>query len=473
MIRRGRRNSYKMLFKLLFMVGVVWGGYWLYEQNAFFYPDKIVENSELKWRNFNTKVEEVVSPRYKIKAYLFEDKTNPIIAMSFTFKNAGYTTEDANRQGITHLAEEMLLSGAGEWNDETFGEMLEDNAISIGFSTGKNDFSGSLLTIGENKDIAFEMLKTVLEKPRFEYDDLQRAKQRLLEALRQQSEHPESVLRLEFAKELYGNHPYGRNPLGKKEIIEKISRADLLEFMRRNLAKSNLIVGVAGDISADELGSVLDRVFGGLPDNANMNFVRMADVDFVAKSKDIQLTTAQNTAMFAVEGVSRNDVDFYPLYVANFIFGGSGLTSRLSLAARENEGLTYSIWTTMGLADKSPLIMGSFSATPENFDDVVQILYREWRRFAKDGATLYEVEEAKKYLVASYNLRFAAIGDIADMLMLMQRDNLGVDFLQKRNDYVRNVSLEQVNLVATKYFDADKLVRVNVGDFADKNKEHK
>ena len=439
MIRRGRRNSYKMLFKLLFMAVIVYSGYAIYERNTFLDYDKFVENSILNGHNFNTKVEEVISHRYKIKAYLFENKTNPIVAMSFMFKNSGYASEDDNKSGITNLLNEMLVSGAGDYNDEQFKERLEDNAVSIGFSSNKDDFFGSLLTTVENKELAFDMLKDVLERPRFESDDLLRAKQQLLEALRQQSEHPESVLRLEFAKELYGNHPYGRNPLGKKGAIEKIYDNDLRDFMRRNFAKSNLIVGIAGDIGPDEVGIWLDKIFGKLPDSANMNFERKPDVNFMEKSKDIQLTTSQNTAMFAVEGVGRNDVDFYPLYVANFIFGGSGLTSRLSLAARENEGLTYSIWTTMSLADKSPLIVGSFSSTPKKFDEVVEILYQKWHDFATNGASSQEVDEAKKYLIASFNLRFAAISDIAEMMMLMQKDNLGADFLQKRNNYNQHI----------------------------------
>ena len=454
------------------MASIVYASYVVYKNNAFFDLDKIVEKSILKERKFNTKVEEVISPRYKIKAYLFEDKTNPIIAMSFMFKNSGYASEDKNKLGISKLIEEMLLSGAGEWNDVQFKEKLEDNAISIGFSSGRDDFSGAVLTTGETKELAFDMLKSVLEKPRFDVDDLVRSKHRLIEALSQQKERHETILKLEFAKELYKNHPYSRNPLGQKETIEKITPDDLKLFMRQNFAKNNLIVGVAGDISADELGVWLDKVFANLPDKTNMNFVRRPDINFMAKTKDIQLTTAQNTAMFAVEGVARNDKDFYPLYVANFIFGGSGLTSRLSLLAREKEALTYSIWTTMAVNDKSPLIVGGFSATPQNFERVVQILQREWQNFAKNGATLKEVEEAKKYLIASYNLRFAAIADIADMMLFMQKENLGIDFLQKRNDYVQAVSLEQVKNVAAKYFDETKLVRVNIGTFADNVKEH-
>ena len=98
-------------------------------------------------------------------------------------------------------------------------------------------------------------------------------------------------------------------------------------------------------------------------------------------------------------------------------------------------------------------------------------MQREWNDFSKNGATASEVREAKDYLIASYNLRFAAISDIAAIMAYMQRDNLGRDFLQKRNDYVKAVSVEQVNAVAAKYFDNNKLARVNIGNFMKEFKE--
>ena len=153
------------------------------------------------------------------------------------------------------------------------------------------------------------------------------------------------------------------------------------------------------------------------------------------------------------------------MYIANYIFGGAGLNSRLNLAAREKQGLTYGIYTYLSLADKSALISGGFSSTPENFAKVKEILLSEWQRFAEEGVSAKELEEAKSYLISSYNLRFAAIDGIADITAYMQKDNLGIDFLQKRNDYVRAVTLEDINRVIKKYFNKDKLVFVNLGKF--------
>ena len=471
MIRRGRKNSYRILRRLLMVVGIIYAAYYAYGRWFAFNPERILNNSLLKSQNFEAEVQEVVSPRYKIKAYLYQDKTNPIVAMSFIFKGVGWSVEPSNQAGISALLEQMLLSGAGKYNEEQFAEILEDKAITISFSSGKDDFSGGVLATKENSAAAFDLLKNIFSNPRFETQDIKRAKERLFEALKQQQEQPGRVLSLAFAKELYANHPYGRNPLGSVQTIKHIQRSDLLKFMQNGFARENLIVGVAGDMTTNELAHLLDDVFAPLSESMKLDEVPAVETKFISKNKDIQLTTAQNIAMFAVLGTARREPDFYPLYVANFIFGGSGLNSRLSQAARENEGLTYSIGTGLGLDDKLPLLVGSYSATPANFGRVGQILLREWRNFANNGASNSEVKAAKDYLVASYNLRFASISDIATILAYMQRDNLGRDFLEKRNEYVNAVSLEQVNEVAAKYFDENKLIQVNIGDFSKKFNE--
>ena len=98
------------------------------------------------------------------------------------------------------------------------------------------------------------------------------------------------------------------------------------------------------------------------------------------------------------------------------------------------------------------MIEGGFSATPENFEKAQQLLKEEWLKLGKKGVTAEELNEAKKSLLNSFYLRFATIDGISDMLVAMQKYNLGLDFLTKRNDYIRQVSLKDVNAVSKKYF---------------------
>ena len=137
----------------------------------------------------------------------------------------------------------------------------------------------------------------------------------------------------------------------------------------------------------------------------------------------------------------------------------------MSQAIREKEGLTYGVYSYLVLDDKAPVIMASFSSTADKYARAEELFAEQWQNFGKNGVSAEELAQAKDYLVASYNLRFASIASIADILTAMQKYNLGLDFLQKRNDYVQQVTQEQVNNAARKYFNKDKLVSVSIGSF--------
>ena len=465
MIRRSyyKKKSNKLVpvIILLIILSVV-GGYWLLRP---FKLSDIVANSELEVRNFDAKVQKISSPEFKIGAYLLEDKHNPIISISFIFKSAGYASDNEGEEGIANMVAALLKDGTNDLDAQAFKEELENLAIGLNFNVDKDDFSGSLLTTKENAAKAFELLKKVLSNPRFEAIDVARVKQELFEALKRQSEQPEDVLSLALAEEIYGKHPYGRNSIGKAEDIAKIDEEKLRVFVKDNFSRQNLIVGIAGDISKAEAENFLDEVFGVLPANGKINFVPEAKIDFDGREKLITRKGGQNIVVMAWQGVSRKDKDFYPLFVANHILGGSGLTSRLSQKIREEKGLTYGVYSYLSLSDKSPLLAASFAATPEKYTQAREILTQQWQTFKDEGVSAQELKKAKDYLVASYNLRFASIGNIAEILAAMQKYDLGLDFLQKRNDYVREVTLDQVNEAAKKYFDYEKQISAAIGDF--------
>ncbi len=460
-----RKSPYRGLKIVLLAVILIYGVAAGYRKYFRFNPETLVTESVLKNKNFEVPVEEIVSPKYKIKAYWFYDNTTPIVSMSFLFKNAGYATDGAEEQGIAQLAAALLTEGAGGLDGQAFKEALAERAIGIAFSAGKDDFQGSLLTTRDNLSRAAELLALALGQPRFDTGDVSRLKQHFYEALKRQKEQPASVLALELNQKLYGAHPYARNPLGKAETIAAISRADLRRFVRDNLSRQNLIAGIAGDISREEAESLLDEVFGVLNDNGRINFVRDAEVDFSARRFEIKYPSGQIMSVKAARGVRRDDADFYPLFVANQILGGSGLTSRLSKEIREEKGLTYGVYSYLGLDDKSPLLMAGFASSPDKYREAERLFEEQWQKMGTAGVSAAELEQAKKYLTASYNLRFASIMTIADILTAMQKYNLGLDFLQKRNAYVQNVTLEEVNRAAKKYFDRSRLVSAAIGGF--------
>lgn len=468
--RRENNNFYRLSIIVVSLIILL--GCWYFWRSFFgFNPERILNASELREKTFSADVKEITAPQSGIKAYLLEDKTNPVISVGFMFKNAGRASENDEQNGIGNLVSALLLDGAGSLDSQMLKEELEQNAVSISFAAGPDDFTGSLLTTKENSSNAFYFLRQILTAPRFEKEDVNRARKQHLNALKRQSEHPQNVLNLAFAEMLYDTHPYARNPLGSEKAFRNIGEKELRTFVKDRFAKDNLIIGIAGDITQDEAQRMIDRVFGSLPDKNDITFVRNAKTDFDGRNRNIEYPAGQNIAAFAAAGLPRNDENFYPLYVANYIFGGSGLNSRLSVAAREEKGLTYSIYSYLSLTDKSPLIRGGFSSTPDNYDEVRRILKEEMQRFADKGVSDKEVKDAKNYLVSSYNLRFASIGNLSDILMYMQRENLGIDFLQKRNEYVKNVTKKEINAAAAKFFKPENFVFATIGNFKEQGVE--
>ena len=412
--------------------------------------DKILAHSVLKNKTFASKVQQIEADG--MKAYLLEEHSNPIIAVSFAFERAGSAYEPEHKQGLTLLLTEMLLNGAGEYDALRFKDISEEYGVHIGFSTGTDDINGSLQMPTANKDMAVKLLTSVLYKPYFTYDYIALTKNQMQTALRNHKERPNGILADKFSEIMFKGHPYARPEIGTAETINTLNRSDLISFMRTHLTKRNIIIGIAGDISTADAKQLIIDLFGRLPDEFTQERIAEIELKTTGAVHHITHDSPQTLTRFVTGGTHRNNTDFYPLYLANYIFGDSGLNARISKVIREKEGLTYGIYTYMISKDTAALLSGGYSATPENFEKAKSLLLSEWQKMAQNGVSPSELQQAKNALTASHNLRFASIDGIAEMLVAMQQYDLGIDFLEKRNDYVRAVTLKDVNTAAQKYF---------------------
>lgn len=447
----------KKIWLLPLFAAILAAAFWYHAQNV---NQQSLVASDIA--EFSGKVQIIRGPKSGVQAYLLQSTENPIVSLSFLFADAGYGSDADGALGLSVLTAQMLTEGTASLTAADFKEKTDNLAIGIDYDTDKDDFSGNLLTTKQFLPEAADLLRQTLTAPRLDAEDLARIKEKTLLALRRQQENPSNRLALAAASGLYGNHPYARNPLGKAEDIVRITPAQIADFVKQKLGRDNLLVGIAGDIFAAEAEQLLDEVFGALPERGAVDALPPAEVDFTAPEQNLAEDLPQSLAYFAAPACPMRDAEFYPLYIANYIFGGAGLSSWLNMAAREKEGLTYGIYSGISNSAKADLLVGSYSSTPQNFARVKEILREKWRQMGQNGITVAELAEAKSYLIGSYNLRFADTGNISTMLVAMQRNALGADFLQKRNHYVQNVTLQQVNAAAKKYFKPENLRMINL-----------
>jgi zinc protease len=407
-------------------------------------------------------IEKIVSPG-GVMAWLVRDHTNPIISMRFAFRG-GAGLDPKGRVGLANMAASLLDEGAGDLDSQAFQQQLEDLVITLRFRAGQDSFTGRLVTLAENRDAAFNMLAMALTNPRFDSQPVERIRSQLLAAIRQDTEHPGAIAGKTLFKTLFPNHPYGRPTDGLKDDVAAITQADLKAFTAERLAKNNLVIGVVGDIKAETLANLLDTTFGGLPGKAKPWTLPETTPQGAGRTIVIKKQVPQSSIIFAEKGLKRNHPDFYAAYIMNYVLGSGGFTSRLYNAIREERGLAYSVYSSLHPLDRAGLIFGGAGTANANVGETLRLLRQEWARMAKDGISEKELADAKTYLTGSYPLRFTSSGSIAAMLVGIQRDNLGIDYMDRRNGLIEAVSLDDANRTARNLLQADKLTVVVVGD---------
>ena len=172
----------------------------------------------------------------------------------------------------------------------------------------------------------------------------------------------------------------------------------------------------------------------------------------------------QSVVTFGHRGIERKDPDFYAAYVANHILGGGGFGSRLTEEVREKRGLAYSVYSYLYPNDYAPLWMGGVGTNNLQVADSLDLIRREIERMRAGEVTAEELKDAETYLTGSFPMRLTSNDAVAGLLVGIQREDLGLDYLETRNDYIEAVTLDEVRRVAKRLYDPEQLLTVVVGD---------
>ena len=407
------------------------------------------------------KIERVVSPG-GIEAWLVESRANPLIAMRFAFRG-GSSQDPQDKEGLAYFISAMMDEGAGELDAISFQEREQGLAMRMDFDAGRDVMLGNVTTLSANKDKVFDLVRLALTKPRFDQDAVERVRAQILAGLKFDANDPEAVASLAWDRLAFQDHPYGRPIKGTMTSIAAISPADLKDYVGRVFARDKLVISVVGDIDADTLGKALDQVFGALPLHSSLAPVADAKPPLGPTREIIEMDVPQSVAQFGLRGIARKDDDFIAAYVLNYIIGGGGFSSRLMEEVREKRGLAYSVHSNLFPYQHGPVFVGNVATKNEAVGQSLDVIESELRRLAEQGPTAAELADAKSYLTGAYALRFESSSSIANQLLWLQIEDLGIDYVNRRNELVEAVSLDDIRRVAKRLIEADRLITTIVG----------
>jgi len=398
-----------------------------------------------------------------IEAWLVEDHKIPVVSVEWTFKGAG-SRDPAGKQGLSELVARTMDEGAGPLDARTFQAKLRDKAMTLAFDTDADAYSGSLRTLSENRVEAFEMARLSLTEPRFEQEALERMRAATIAQLKSEATDPDAIAERVFFQTAYPESVYGRPTRGTPESLSSVTREDLLNFARTKLGRDNLDVGVAGDITPDELGRALDEIFGALPAKAEIETEPLATPAGAGRTILVPRPAAQAVIMIGQAGVRRDDPDWYAALVMNHILGGGTFSSRLMTEVREKRGLTYGVYSQLVPFERTALIMAQGSSAKTKAATALDLIRAEWARMAKDGVTEEELADAKTYLTGSFPLQFSSTAAIARTVLVVKRDKLGLDYLSRRDTLINGVSVDDARRAASRLLNPEALLTVVVGE---------
>ncbi|MDA0782060.1 MAG: pitrilysin family protein [Rickettsiales bacterium] len=408
------------------------------------------------------KVEEVVS-KGGYKAWVIEDDYLPIVSVKITFTKSGVAYDYEGKEGLAYMVSGLLDEGAGGISSLDYRKKLEELATSISFNADKDNFHVSIKTLKENLEESLKLVNLTLTKPDFKPDAVERIRNQILVIIEKQKENPRYVASRKFDETIFVNHPYGKSKFGTPESIKSLKRDDFISFVNNNFTDENIVISVVGDVKKKQVADLLDKYLKIPSASKEIKAFPKIVINDNGERVDIPKDITQSVVLFGAKGVKRNDEDFYPAYIMNHILGGGGFESRLMDVVREKNGLAYTIYSYLDIYSEAGLFSGYVGTDGTKVNQSIDLIKSEIKKMQEKGVTEQELNDAKDYLINSFPLKMTKNENLAEFLSVMQTENLGIDFLEKRNGYVKDVTTQQIKQVAKRLLDVNKMTFVVVG----------
>ena len=396
------------------------------------------------------------------QVYFVEDNDLPMMDVAVDFA-AGSAFNETNQSGVAVLTHSLLDLGAEGLNEDDIAKRIADVGAQLG-GHFDNDRAGLTLRSLSNRterEAGLAILTALLQKPLFPETILQREKTRLIAGLKEAETKPESIASKAFGKAVFGAHAYGAT--AEVSDIEKIQRADLEQFYRRHYAANGAIVALMGDISHSEAEAIAQQLTAQLPAGGASRQIPSVTLEIPASEQRLAHPASQSHILIGAPGIARDDPDYFPLYVGNYILGGGGFVSRLMNEIREKRGMAYSVYSYFMPMQQAGAFQIGLQTKKEQSDAALKQVRITLNDFVSQGITERELAAAKQNIIGGFPLRIDSNKKILDYLSVIGFYNLPLTYLDDFSSKVDAVTVRQVREAFKRRVHPDAMATVIVG----------
>ncbi len=387
----------------------------------------------------------------------------PLVDARVTF--AGGSARDGENPGIARLANDLLLAGTGDADADTVARRIERHGGDVSTGAERDMAWIDMRSLAEEAHLAAvaDTVGDVLARPAFRSEAVARHKKQQRSAQQEQAQSPGRIANQRLWSVLYGDHPYGHDPLGSADSLSGIERAELQRFHQDYYVAANANVAIVGAIDEARARTLAQTLVGDLPEGDAAPAVGEAEGPDTNRTIRVSFPSTQAHVTMGQVGVARGHDAWPALYVANHILGGGGFTSRLFSRVREDEGLVYSIYShATPMAAAGPYRI-TFQTRGERSGRALDIARRELERFLEQGPTADEIADAQRQIRGSFPLDIDSNAELTNYLSMMGFYGLPLDYLDAFPSAVRGVDAAAAHQAARDVLAGKPRVTVIVG----------
>lgn len=398
-------------------------------------------------------------------AVVFMEKHEvPLVQMQLIVR-AGTISDPEGKTGLANMTSGMMREGAGKRNSLQLDDAIDFLGASIEVFSGYHTTNVSMHSTLPKFDSTLALFADVALRPTFPKEELERQRLESLTSLLQWHDEPRAIAGAAYPRLLFGeSHPYGRSIQGTEQSLRSFQVSDLKSFYNTWFHPNNATLIVVGDLTKEKLLPKLEAAFGKWK-KADVPKLKVEPVPQVAERKVFIVDkpgAAQSEIRIGRIGVERMTSDYYALVVMNTILGGS-FTSRLNNNLRETHGYTYGAGSRFDFRP-SPGPFTASAAVQTNVTDSSLVQFMIELKGILEPVSETDLSRAKNFCTLRYPENFETVGQITGQLSDLAVFSLPDAYF---NNYVKNimaVTAQDVNRVAKKYIDPDKVDILIVGD---------
>lgn len=394
-----------------------------------------------------------------------ESRALPLVDIQVDFA-AGSAFEPADKAGLASLTRSLLDAGTRALDEQQIAERIADIGAQIGGSTDNDRASLSIrsLSSAPERDAAVDLAATLLAQPVFPPEILERERRRAIAGLREALTKPATLAARRFNEALYSGHPYGTTT--SPESLEAITRDDLVDFHRRHFGPQRAAIAIVGDVDRATAERIAQRLTAGLPP-VEAAAPLPAPAAPQAETLRIPHPSAQAHILVGQPGMAREDADYFPLLVGNYVLGGGGFVSRLTQEVREKRGFAYSVYSYFAPQQVAGPFQIGLQTRGSQAEEALGVVRDTLAGFIAKGPSETELQGAKDNLINGFGLRLDSNAKTLDYVAMIGFYGLPLDWLDTYPHKVAAVTVDQVRDAFSRRIRSEHLVTVIAGGDGD------